>query len=316
MPLITQLENKIEIERQKTSALLKITNLINGNFDIEDLLSQYKVIMKDNVGVGKMIFVNHSIGWNHVLQFGAIKKYTTEDYKQLQHFNTLACVQDLETNCFSEFDVFIPIIHKEKALSYLLIGGIGVKNLKEYKDKHNDFIQTITNIISVAIENQSLNEELINIRVAERDIELAASMQKMLFPRNLPHSTSVDVSATYIPKFMVSGDYYDFIRFSDTEYVFCIADVSGKGVSAALLMSNLQANFRANIKYNNRHLTLIDLVKELNYNVLDSAHGEKFITFFVGYFNEETRALKYINAGHNYPILKDKSGIKELLSIE
>ena len=312
MPFITQLKNELEIERRKSLALLKITNSINEDYEIQDLLSQFEDLMKENVGIGKLIFVNHSTSWDHILHYGIEDKYDISDYKVLQKHESIACINDLNIDVFLEFDVFVPIIHKEKALSYLLIGDLGIKSVDEYKQKHNEFIQTIANIISVAIESKYLESQIIKNKLEERDMELAAVMQKMLFPETLPHTQSVDVSSVYIPKQMVSGDYYDFIRFSDTEYIFCIADVSGKGVSAALLMSNLQANVRANIKYNHDNLTLKELIIELNQNVLNAAHGEKFITFFIGYFNEETRKLKYVNAGHNYPILKDKNGIREL----
>ena len=87
---------------------------------------------------------------------------------------------------------------------------------------------------------------------------------------------------------------------------FCIADVSGKGMPAAMLMSNFQATLRANVKYNHHNLTLEGLVMELNTSVLNAANGEKFITFFIGYYNEKSRNLKYINAGHNYPIFMSK----------
>lgn len=105
---------------------------------------------------------------------------------------------------------------------------------------------------------------------------------------------------------MVSGDYYDFIPINKNEYVLCIADVSGKGMSAAMLMSNFQATLRANVKYNHNNLTIEELVKELNTSVFSAAKGEKFITFFIGYYTEHNRMLKYINAGHNYPILVHK----------
>jgi len=98
----------------------------------------------------------------------------------------------------------------------------------------------------------------------------------------------------------VGGDYYDFIRLNENEIAFCMADVSGKGVAAALLMSNFQANLR--ILFN--HTTsLADLVKELNAKVMANAKGEKFITLFIAKYNMVTRVLNYINAGHNPPLI-------------
>jgi sigma-B regulation protein RsbU (phosphoserine phosphatase) len=134
---------------------------------------------------------------------------------------------------------------------------------------------------------------------------LAAQMQNMLVPdANLfPKNQYISVLAFYLPHFEVGGDYYDFMESDNNEFLFCIADVSGKGMPAAMLMSNFQASLKAFLKYKPN---LTDLVENLNERVLDSAKGEKFITFFVGKYNYNSRELRYINAGHNPPFLYEK----------
>jgi sigma-B regulation protein RsbU (phosphoserine phosphatase) len=134
-------------------------------------------------------------------------------------------------------------------------------------------------------------------------------MQAMLFPAGLPNDHQLEFAAYYQPHHQVGGDYYDFIRLNNEEVLFCVADVSGKGVSAALLMSNFQANLRA---LASAEKTLSALVGELNLKVLQSAKGEKFITFFVARYNTKNRNLDYINAGHNPPLLTSKNGIEVL----
>ncbi|HMT29216.1 MAG TPA: PP2C family protein-serine/threonine phosphatase, partial [Bacteroidia bacterium] len=103
------------------------------------------------------------------------------------------------------------------------------------------------------------------------------------------------------PHSSVGGDYYDFIPLNDHEALVCMADVSGKGISAALLMSNFQANFHALIKHTSSSLE--NLIIELNDCVNRSARGEKFITFFIAKINKLTNEIEYINAGHNPPML-------------
>ncbi|NMB71075.1 MAG: serine/threonine-protein phosphatase, partial [Bacteroidales bacterium] len=105
----------------------------------------------------------------------------------------------------------------------------------------------------------------------------------------------------------VGGDYYDCIRLSRDEVGFCIADVSGKGISAALLMSNFQANLRALFSH---EISLTALVERLNERVMSSANGEKFITLFVAKYNYRTRELNFVNAGHNPPVLYHKESRK------
>jgi sigma-B regulation protein RsbU (phosphoserine phosphatase) len=199
------------------------------------------------------------------------------------------------------FDIVIPVFHKHQPLAYLLVGDLDENRLEISPTiKHLPFLQTLTNIITVAIENKRLARENL-MQVAERkEMELARDMQNMLFPAYLPEQGKLIVSAFYQPHHQVGGDYYDFIRLNENEVAFCVADVSGKGVSAALLMANFQANLRALFKHNT---SLRDIVIELNSLVGENAKGEKFITLFIAKYNTVTRVLNYVNAGHNPPIL-------------
>ena len=108
------------------------------------------------------------------------------------------------------------------------------------------------------------------------------------------------MSAFYLPHQQVGGDYYDLIWINEVEFVFCLADVSGKGVAAALLMSNLQAALRVLLKYTQN---LTEIVIDINQLICDNAKNEKFITLFIAKYNIGTHKLTYINAGHNSPIL-------------
>jgi len=175
--------------------------------------------------------------------------------------------------------------------------------------KHLSFIQTLTNIIIVAIENKRLYKENIDQIAIKKEMELASEMQALLFPKNLKNYKEIEVAAHYHPHHLVGGDYYDFIELNSDEVAFCIADVSGKGVPAALLMSNFQASLRALIK---RTSSLSELVIELNRNILANANREKFITAFIGKYNIKTRNLQFINAGHNPPLLLVGHQIKTL----
>jgi len=167
--------------------------------------------------------------------------------------------------------------------------------------KHMNFIQTLTNLIIVAVKNRRMVEESLKQERVKKELELAAEMQSMLVPDSLPRDTYFDVSAIYRPHQQVGGDYYDFIELNDNEVMFCMADVSGKGVSAAFLMSNFQAYLMAIFKY--KELSLEEAVNELNERVMHSAKGEKYITFFVARYNKNNRKLDYINCGHNPPLL-------------
>ena len=139
---------------------------------------------------------------------------------------------------------------------------------------------------------------------------MASEMQKLLFPVDLPSDKKMDVSAKYLPRHEVGGDYYDFIPLENDEYIICIGDVSGKGIGAAMLMANFQATIRTLFNYQKFDLDF--LIHELNKKVMGNARGEKFITFFIAHYKAETRKLTYVNAGHNSPILSNGKKAKEL----
>jgi sigma-B regulation protein RsbU (phosphoserine phosphatase) len=158
-----------------------------------------------------------------------------------------------------------------------------------------------------------LFKESLRQEALKKELELASKMQNLLIPSSsiLPRNEKVFMTAFYLPHMDVGGDYYDYIPLNRNEFGFCIADVSGKGMSAALLMSNFQANLRALFTYD---ISLDALIEKLNDRVMHAANGEKFITFFVGKFNYKTLELQYINAGHNQPILYQKNK-KELIML-
>jgi len=122
----------------------------------------------------------------------------------------------------------------------------------------------------------------------------------MLFPDKLPYNKELKVFASYIPHQEVGGDYYDFIPINSDQFLLCIADVSGKGIPAALLMSNFQASLRTLIRLKN---DLKEIITELNYITFHNSKGERFITCFMAIFDKKTRGLTYINAGHSHPLL-------------
>jgi len=155
-------------------------------------------------------------------------------------------------------------------------------------------------VIVVALENKKLLKERVGRERLQRDMELAVEVQGMLIPRQLPKSGAVKAGATYLPNENIGGDYFDFIKLGSHEYLWCIADASGKGVSAALLMANLQASLRA---WASVEKNLISLTQRLNEIIFSNTNGERFVTLFLGLYNEQSRELQYVNAGHNPSVL-------------
>jgi phosphoserine phosphatase RsbU/P len=293
---------RLKISKFKLDSLLDITLSINANLPTEDLLSKYEFILRNNLGIGKILIFKHSGTWECLLNAGFPKPFETIDVEsKLLNIGEIFC--NASELGFEGVDIIVPVYNNKIPLAFVFIGDIeeegeGMSPVL----KHLNFIQTISSIIIVAIENIRLFKESLHQEALKKELELASKMQKMLIPDNshMPKNSKIIVNGFYFPHYEVGGDYYDCIRLSETKTGFCIADVSGKGISAAILMSNFQASLRALFTFD---IELETLVKKLNSIVVVNAAGEKFITLFVARYDHKSRVLEYINAAHNPPVL-------------
>lgn len=297
-----KLNGELELKQLQLSSLLEITQAINQNFSAHQLFSIYKFVLRTQLKIRKMaLFVADSI-WSTPMSYGVPAE--TEDldvHKYMIHLKDITFVDGAFPEIFQHFNTIIPVVHKNKPLAFALIGDVSVTD-NQLKNDLIPFVQTLTNIIVVAIENKKFAREQIRQEGIKIELELAAQMQNMLIPETLPSDKDLEMHAAYIPHQEIGGDYYDCIRINDDELIFCMSDVSGKGIPAALLMSNFQANLHALVRTTH---SLVELVHELNSKVIASAKNEKFITLFIGKYNRITRELSFINAGHNPPVLVD-----------
>src|SRR6266568_2591453 len=151
----------------------------------------------------------------------------------------------------------------------------------------------MTSSISGLIEEQNKRQRL------ENEISIAREVQNQLFPRTLPSVPGVEIEAICKAARSVSGDYYDFIQLSPTHVALAIADISGKGISAALLMASLQAALRSQLlTEGSDRLSTAELVARLNKHLVRNTGDDRFATFFIAVYDSVTRTLRYTNAGH------------------
>ncbi len=301
--LVLSLENQIEFQEFKLTSLLEITNAINTKQSVETLTKILGFILKEQLGFSKFILLHKQETWHTLLKTGVKGSLKEEEIiANLARFKEITSIESSPSEIIAQFDSIVPVFHQKAPLAYLLISGDSLKNNPSSETINNmRFVQTLANIIVVAIENQRMMQVSIKQARLKKELEVASEMQKMLFPSDLPSNRKLDVHAKYTSRHQVGGDYYDFIQLSEDEYIICIGDVSGKGISAAMLMANFQATLRALYSYQQFELDF--LIEELNKKVMKNAKGEKFITFFIAKYNIETRKLTYINAGHNHPFL-------------
>src|SRR5229473_745629 len=167
----------------------------------------------------------------------------------------------------------------------------------------------MTSSISQLIEEENKRRRL------ENEISIAREVQNQLFPSTLPSVPGVEIEAICKAARSVSGDYYDFIQLSPTHIAIAIADISGKGISAALLMASLQAALRSQmLTEGSESLSMAELVSRLNKHLVRNTGDDRFATFFIAIYDSATRTLRYTNAGHLPAFLICKGG-SELLDI-
>ncbi len=310
--LVKDLENQIELKDFKLNSLLEITTAINANLGMDQLIRIYEFILKEQLGFKRFVLFNRQNEWNCLLKIGIKGKVKEIDVERdLFRFKEITVIESSHSKILTEFDVIVPVFHKEKPLAYLLFSDIIKDQTSPSESLANmSFVQTLTNIIVVAIENQRMARLSIIQERIKKELEVASEMQKLLFPSDLPSNRKMDISAKYTPRHEVGGDYYDFIPLGDDEYIICIADVSGKGIGAAMLMANFQATIRTLFNYQRFEMEF--LLEELNKKVMKSAKGEKFITFFIAHYNATSRELKYVNAGHNHPFITNGKKVEML----
>jgi len=173
-------------------------------------------------------------------------------------------------------------------------------NNHEYSEADIEYVYSVGSLAIISIENKRLFQEALEKKKMEDELDIARDIQKNLLPHDIPELNNFEISAINVSSKQVGGDYYDLIRLDDNNLCLSIADVSGKGVPAALLMANLQAFLKTIVRHG---IELDEATALINDLVSENTSDGKFITFFWGVLNDDARKFRYVNAGHNPPLL-------------
>jgi len=306
---MANLERKLYFKQLQINRLLEITQAINSNVKIPDLYRLYQETLAQVMGATRLMLIVQADGaWEAAVSMGLEEKPHLSGIEQflLEYTKITKLTADKKHPLLSKFEVVVPVFHKQTPLAFAFIGG-----LEDESDFYEriQFITTITNIITVAIENKRLFKQQLEQEKMRRELAVAAKVQKMLIPALLPQEPHLEMAGIYQPFHGVGGDYYDFIVLDERRSVFCIADVSGKGIGAALLMSNVQANLHALLS---QDLSAEQLVSRLNKSIFRITGGDRFVTMFLAMYDRGSRDLTYVNAGHVPPIYCAGGGNRRL----
>lgn len=299
---LDSLKNQFGLKELELNALLEITQAINNNLPEVSLYKIYGFTLRANLQIKKLALYVKDEDWVCKVNYGTNLNFISItlddsflDFREIQFIG-----QASNTPGFKEFDMVVPVMHKNNVLAFIFVGGLLDSAKEDRSEPDTSFIQTLSNIILVAIENKRLARQQLEQEALRKELEIARGVQQMLFPKNLPQRDDLKVYALYLPHQNVGGDYYDYIEINEHQFLLCIADVSGKGVPAAILMSNFQAALRTMIRHSTN---LKEIITELNHQTVRTARGENFITFFVAIIDNKKKELYYVNAGHNPPLI-------------
>ncbi len=202
----------------------------------------------------------------------------------------------------------LPIKQKGETCAMLCLGkkmtGQG------YQPDEIEFLYALGNLAFVSLQNSYLVDQQLEKKRLEEEMRLAREIQERLQPSEIPELASLQTASMAIPSRHVAGDYFDAIMLGEGKLLFAIGDVTGKGMPASLLMSNLQACLRVLVPMD---VSLEEAAAHINRVISENTGSDKFITYVHGIYDEETRIFEYVNAGHNPPTLVRANGDIELL---
>ncbi|MCL4547408.1 MAG: SpoIIE family protein phosphatase [Bacteroidetes bacterium] len=264
------------------------------------LVSKYSIISCAN---NIHTFLENRFDENHLRL--ALKSCDTNQFSKTFTRNELT--GDLKPFADVGVDLIVPMQIKGETKGLILLGKR--KSELGYSKSDVEFVSSLGSLAIISIENARLFKETLEKQRLEKDLETARNIQNNLLPKTIPTLPNFDISAFNRSARMVGGDYYDIVKLDNNRILFAIADVSGKGVPAALLMANIQAFLKSICKMN---LPLAEATNLLNDLVAENTTMGSFITFFWGILDNEKHELTYVNAGHNPPLLVRNSQITKL----
>ncbi len=214
-------------------------------------------------------------------------------------------------------ELLLPLSARDRLLGFI---SLGPKLSEEpYSGTDVRLLKSVAAQTGLALENarlmSAIAEEVSQRERLNREVEIAREVQERLFPQTLPPILGVAYAGACRPALGIGGDYYDFLALPDGKLGLAIGDVSGKGISAALMMASLQASLRGETSRASNDLAA--MVGNVNRLVFEASQSNRYATFFYAQYDPTTRLLTYVNAGHNPPMIFRKRQAKiEVIRLE
>jgi len=299
---VNQLSSLFDLGKEFSGVLQveQISKLLVYSLIGQMLVSKYAVV---SCSGGMISFLENRFDEEHLKT--ALKSCDKDFFDKV--FTRAEFTDELKPFAEVGVDLIVPMKIKNETKGLILLGKR--KNELVYSQSDIEFVSSVGSLAIISIDNARLFKETLEKQRLEKDLETARNIQNNLLPKSIPAFSNFEMAAFNKSARMVGGDYYDIIKLDDNNVLFAIADVSGKGVPAALLMANIQAFLKSICKMK---MLLADATNLLNDLVAENTTNGSFITFFWGIINNEKKELTFVNAGHNPPLLIRNSQIIKL----
>lgn len=296
------INRKLDRKVHDLNTLLELSKDFNMMVDRDEIARSFKFAMLGQMLIRTFFFVLDVDREKSIVSSSGLK-----DKPSKKELNTLFELDDV-FYCDNKHDC--PFLDKNDIRLVIglrfqneKIGVVGVgapANKESYGNEQVNFLQSLGNLALLTIQKTLLLEEQIEKRQMEEELNLAKTIQQGLLPSPIPTIANFDLQAMNISSRQVGGDYFDVIETPDGGSLLAIADVTGKGVPASLLMANLQSMLHALAPID---ISLAEATDSINSIIYENTPADKFITFFWGKLSADGKKFDYVNAGHNNPLL-------------
>lgn len=313
---IKRLNTELDHRIFRLNTLFDISKQFNAAFEEGQIAKLLGFVLMSQLLVNRFfIFFRQEEKWNLLNSKGVnisvlIDLFYEKNMDQLREITYSA-----EHDAFRDYkeklkiETIYPIIFQGEIKCIIGVGASLRPNQLEKNDE--EFLSTLANYTINALENAYLFRQELSRKRMEEEMQMARNIQRQLLPEDWPIPEKYDIHAVNIPSFQVGGDLFDLIPLPDDRIITAIADVTGKGTPAALLMSNIQAALRT---VADESIYLPDAMAKINNLICTNTSSDKFITCFVGILDPNENRFAYVNAGHNPPYLyRNATGKLELL---
>jgi sigma-B regulation protein RsbU (phosphoserine phosphatase) len=308
---------KVEKQNQLLTTLFEISKDFSKHFNAEQIVRTLALNLMGQLTVTRFALFSKNDKGQYieiVNRFGQIITSNELDYFEEIDFAQAISDCNLNPECLkyvlkNDIKVIAPLIVQGERRGLLIIGK--KLNGTEFTDENLLFVEAIGNSAMSALENERLFREELEKKRLENELSIALEIQKNLLPDCSPKMNHFDITGMTIPSRHVGGDLYDFIPLNDGSYLIAIADVSGKGIPASLIMANFQAALRVLAMSD---ISLSEIVVKINNLLYHNTSSDKFVTSFFAIIDDYSGKITYINAGHNPPIVRRRNGDIEWLT--